>query len=81
MLDPWLCLTNPSLATLGQGTIGLSRPSIPRLTHGTQEEDTLADEMTDVGQNEEDRGNEKDEEREEGLHYQANLQLGSLLVV
>ena len=77
MSDPWLCLTNPSLATLGQGTTGLSRLSIPLPSHGTQEDDTLADKVMDVGQNEEgrqeDRGNEEDEERDEGLHYQVYL--------
>ena len=77
MSDPWRSLTNRSLATLGQGTNGLSRQSIPRLSQGTQEADTLEDEMTDIGQNEEDReedrGNEEDEERDEGLHYQVYL--------
>ena len=77
MSDPWRSLTNRSLATLGQGTNGLSRQSILRPSHGTQVADTLADKVTDVGQNEEDReedrGNEEDEERDEGLHYQVYL--------
>ena len=73
---------NPSLATPGLGTTGLSRQSIPSLSSRSQEADTLADKVTDVGQIEEDKQEADTEDRtgggSSGGALPPNLRFGSL---